>query len=203
MNDFDYDIVQKKRIARGATKKKNGSKSKRCSLPSDSLSAAERKKLNGELKVYDWSKPITWKEFKKYPYDIQEECLRYFRDKWGCSPGMFAKMTGVVTSTLFTHFDKHGLKGILNQLPTKEERSVFSEWLNGDKEPVELVEKPVEPVKEKPVLATLNPIFTRSVKMGSLTMSGKGSEIAQTLWGIFQNENVRMTIEFELLEDEE
>ena len=37
MNDFDYDALQKKRIAAGARHMKRGSRSKRCSLPSDNL----------------------------------------------------------------------------------------------------------------------------------------------------------------------
>ena len=52
MNDFDFDVLQKKRIARGAYHRKNGSKSKRCTLPSDYLTAAEKRKLNGEVMDY-------------------------------------------------------------------------------------------------------------------------------------------------------
>lgn len=47
MNDFDYDIVQKKRLVASARKQKCGSKSKKCSLPSDNLTAAQLKAKNG------------------------------------------------------------------------------------------------------------------------------------------------------------
>ena len=152
--------------------------------------------------MYDWSKPITWKEFKSYPHDIQEECLRYFRDKWGCSSGMMSEMFGLKASSLSEAWRRMGLKGLLVHSPKPNDMVRFEAWLHGFQETEEEPE-PVEPpvVKEKTILATLNPIFTQSVKKGNLLMSGKGSEIAQTLWGIFQNENVRMMIDFELIED--
>ena len=37
MNDFDFENMQKKRIAQGARHRVCGSKSKKCSLPSDLL----------------------------------------------------------------------------------------------------------------------------------------------------------------------
>ena len=46
MHDFDYDAMQKKRIARGASHMKRGSKSKKCTLPSDYLTAAQKRRLN-------------------------------------------------------------------------------------------------------------------------------------------------------------
>lgn len=156
--------------------------------------------------MYDWSKPITYEEFKSYPHDIQVECLQHFKDKHKCGRNMMSEMLGVSSTTLAKYLEKNDLVGNLAGYPTKEISMSFSFWLASFKsEPASVVveEPPVESPKEKPVLATLNPIFTQSVKKGNLLMSGKGSEIAQTLWGIFQNENVRMMIDFELLEDEE
>ena len=37
MNDFDYDVKEKKRIAAGARSRKCGSKSKRCTLLPDGV----------------------------------------------------------------------------------------------------------------------------------------------------------------------
>lgn len=43
MNDFDYDIVQKKRVARGAFAHVNRKRGK-CRLPSDYLTAAQKRR---------------------------------------------------------------------------------------------------------------------------------------------------------------
>lgn len=48
MNDFDADVKVKKAIASGAKHRKSGSKSKKCTLPSDNLTIKEKNALNGE-----------------------------------------------------------------------------------------------------------------------------------------------------------
>ena len=60
MNDFDYDALQKKRIASGAFHMKRGSRSKRCSLPSDNLTPAQLKRRNGPVSTYKLDQPMSW-----------------------------------------------------------------------------------------------------------------------------------------------
>ena len=208
MNDFDYDIVQKKRIARSAAKKKIGSKSKKCTLPSDSLTAAERKKLNGECKVYDWSKPISWKEFKKYPHDIQEECLLHFAEKWGCSSGMFVEMVGTQKSTWGSYQNNNDLSGILLRGATNSARAAFKEWLDsfrdGESKPkAEAAPVEVKTVEKEVLKIQTLPLFVHTLNKGNFTMSGIGNEIAQTLSSIFQNARVEMRVDFRVLPEEE
>lgn len=66
MNDFDYDCMQKKRTARGAfahiSRKRGG-----CTLPSDNLTAKQRREKNGEVKSYNITRPMPWPEFKTLP----------------------------------------------------------------------------------------------------------------------------------------
>ena len=57
MNDFDYDIVQKKRVARGAFAHVNRKRGK-CRLPSDYLTAAQKKEMNGAVKTYNITRPM-------------------------------------------------------------------------------------------------------------------------------------------------
>lgn len=68
MNDFDYDCMQKKRIAMGAfahiNRKRGG-----CSLPSDTLTEKQRKEKNGQVKSYNITRPMPWYEFEKMPED--------------------------------------------------------------------------------------------------------------------------------------
>jgi hypothetical protein len=93
MNDFDYDCMQKKRIAMGAfahiNRKRGG-----CSLPSDTLTEKQRKEKNGEVKSYNITRPMPWHEFKGVPDDLKREYLRnmqscgaaatYLADEMGC-----------------------------------------------------------------------------------------------------------------------
>ena len=75
MNDFDYDVMQKKRIARGASRMKRGSKSKKCTLPSDYLTAAQKRRLNGPVSTYKLDEPMSLESFKAMPEDLQKQYM--------------------------------------------------------------------------------------------------------------------------------
>ena len=49
MNDFDYDALQKKRLARSDRCRKRSTR--KCTLPSDYLTPSERKRRNGEMNL--------------------------------------------------------------------------------------------------------------------------------------------------------
>lgn len=80
MNDFDFDALEKKRIARSAfahvSFKRGG-----CTLPSDMMTAKEKKELNGEVKSYNVTRPMLWAEYKALPDDLKRE---YWRNMQGC-----------------------------------------------------------------------------------------------------------------------
>ena len=107
MNDVEFilkeDIKEKKQAGRGYYHKKNGSKSKKCRLPSDSLSKKEIEKMNGECKVYNLSKPMSYSNFCTMPVDLQIKYLETLRVKFGASQTDISKMMGVADTTLASH----------------------------------------------------------------------------------------------------
>ena len=98
MNDFDYDCMQKKRIARGAfahiSWKRGG-----CTLPSDLLTAKQRKEKNGEVKSYNISRPMPWCEFKQMPDDLKREFYRNMQS-FGGSAKWLAEEMGASDQTI-------------------------------------------------------------------------------------------------------
>ena len=102
MNDFDYDALQKKRIAAGARHMKRGSRSKRCSLPSDNLTPAQLKRRNGPVSTYKLDAPMRWDDFKAMPVDLQKKYVDSLHKNYGATGRMIAKMLGVSVAT----FDK-------------------------------------------------------------------------------------------------
>jgi hypothetical protein len=84
MNDFDYDCMQKKRTARGAfahiSRKRGG-----CTLPSDNLTAKQRREKNGEVKRYNITRPMPWPEFKALPEDLKREFFRNMQSFGGAA----------------------------------------------------------------------------------------------------------------------
>lgn len=88
--DFYKDVKDKKTLARNAKYKKNGSKSKKCTLPSDYLTRKEKQKMNSAVKTYKMNQKYSWKEFKEMPLDIQREYLIYLRDTYGATTRMIS-----------------------------------------------------------------------------------------------------------------
>lgn len=133
MNDFDYENMQKKATARGAFHKKNGSKSKGCHLPSDDLTPAQRKKLNGPCVTVKLGQPTTWAEFKSLRHDLQQtyydQCFEYY----GPSLSAFAKMLGVSEPSLTKYFKAHDLKvrSDVHYRMTKIQKEMWAAFCNG------------------------------------------------------------------------
>ena len=92
MNDFDYDVLQKKRIAAGARHMKRGSRSKRCSLPSDHLTPAQLKRRNGPVSTYKLDAPMRWDDFKSMPVDLQKQYLTNLVETYGATNEMLGDM---------------------------------------------------------------------------------------------------------------
>jgi len=68
MTDEKYtlisDIKEKKAAARGTFARKRGSKSKRCSLPSDNLTPAQLKRRNSQVSTVKLNQPVTYAELQ-------------------------------------------------------------------------------------------------------------------------------------------
>lgn len=92
MNDFDYDVLQKKRTAAGARHMKRGSRSKRCSLPSDNLTPAQLKRRNGPVSTYKLDEPMRWDDFKSMPVDLQKRYLSNLIETYGATNEMLGDM---------------------------------------------------------------------------------------------------------------
>lgn len=92
MNDFDYDCMQKKRIAMGAfahiNRKRGG-----CSLPSDTLTEKQRKEKNGEVKSYNITRPMPWSEFEAMPEDLKREFFRNMQSFGGTAKWLAEEMS--------------------------------------------------------------------------------------------------------------
>lgn len=98
MNDFDYDCMQKKRVARGAFAHV-GRKRGKCRLPSDFLTPAQRKEKNGEVKSYNITRPMPWPEFKTLPEDLKREFFRNMQS-FGSTASWLADEMGAASATI-------------------------------------------------------------------------------------------------------
>lgn len=154
MNDFDYDVYQKKRIASGDRHRKRGSRSKYCGLPSDHMTHAQWKKKNGEVKVMNLNEPMLWDAFKAMPDDLQKEYIQKCVERFDCTMTDLSKMFQVQPCTV-----SKKLKELeLNHLFTTGKRhdrakaKVFQSWI-GSEPSVETHPTSAPPTQTTPFLS--------------------------------------------------
>lgn len=133
MNDFDFDVMTKKRIARGAAARKCGSKSRRCTLPSDYLTDAQKKARNGKMSTYNLSKPMTYEQFKLMPRDLQREYLLKLRNDMHASTRVIAQMFGCSDETVRVVIRNLGINiGGKKMFMNLDQLMRWNNWLSGD-----------------------------------------------------------------------
>lgn len=108
MDDLHYDAIQKKIVARGAKARVCGSKSKRCSLPSDRMTQKQWKERCGNVVEYNLSKPMSWRELKSMPVDLQVEYLKKLSSTFALSMKHLSGMLGVNPNTVRVHLKEIG-----------------------------------------------------------------------------------------------
>lgn len=123
MTDTEYvyrqDIQEKKATGRGIFHKKNGSKSKKCTLPSDYLSRKEKKMLNGECKIWDMKKFYSYEEFKQMPDDIQLQYCNSIINRYNVGLRTVGEVVfGKAAGVLYTYMRKKGLVKYVNKAPS-------------------------------------------------------------------------------------
>jgi len=113
MNDatFYETVRDRKALVPSARHKVNGSKSKKCMLPSDNLTAAEKKKLNGPMKTYAINQPMPWSEFKSMPHDLQQEHIDYIQNRFELGLVTISRVVfGMSDAALTLYAKRVGLK---------------------------------------------------------------------------------------------
>ena len=93
-NTFNQTNRERSVTARGARHKRGGSRSKKCTLPSDHLTPAQRKEMNGNVETYKMNAPHTLKELKKWPADLRHEYMEGLLERYAPSNKDLSSMLG-------------------------------------------------------------------------------------------------------------
>lgn len=110
MNDFDYENRQKKLLAQNARHKKGVKGSKKCTMPSDHLSAAQKRDLNGPVYTVNLNQPMTWGELRGLPDTLRKQYLTNLIDTYEASQRMLGYMFGVSQNTVRDELIRLGIK---------------------------------------------------------------------------------------------
>lgn len=194
MNDFDYDCMQKKRVARGAfahiNRKRGG-----CSLPSDTLTEKQRKEKNGEVKSYNITRPMPWHEFKAMPEDLKREFFRNMQSFGGTAKWLAEEM-GASAQTIIAYAERVGAPFRRGGRNAGMWQRKIMEWANADAVDIRTADAQVEgghiisdaPKAEKP---------NTGVKLlhARLEMSGDREALLANLRVLMPDEG-RVTVEW-------
>lgn len=111
---FHSDCAEKKKIGHSAyshAKSRGGVK-----MPSDFMTRKERNAMNGEVKTYDFSKPMKWKQFKAMSGELRREYLEYLDNNFHPSRRQIAVMFGVSEASVYA---------VINELHMKSEKKRY------------------------------------------------------------------------------
>ena len=179
MTDFDYDCYRKKSIAHSAAKRKCGSKSKKCSLPSDNMTTKEWNERCGDVVSYQIGKPMIWDEFQKLPNDLKEQYLNTLIEKYSVNARSLADMFGVNPATVLRVVKKEGLavRFSKGKHPTGAKGEAYKKFLAGDTTQEESVEQIPEAVESEESAAVDDGNYPKEVQQEVVANSAAGTKL--------------------------
>lgn len=195
MNDFDYDVMQKKNIARNAKYRKCGSKSHKCTLSHENLSKKELEAMNGPVVTYNLTKPMTYAQYRKLPKRVQDEYLGNLVRNFGIGCTKLAEMFKCCPETARKCMHNAGIRLEHRHDMTNRQVVMWEGFLGRAleaEEPAEAtveapVETPVEAPTEAPTEAPQlwkpahNRKTTPALKSAELTLHGSAEQIANEI----------------------
>lgn len=201
---FNQTSSERKRIGRGAIARKNGSKSKKCGLPSDHLSAAERKKLNGECKTYDLSRPMSWPEFKGMPHDLRSEYIHKLAGM-GAGRNDLADMFHVSPNTYSQFMVKNhkGEKLLSTKSTDKRDNDEFIAWFIGEEQPKaensDRVEEHIPEPEQEISQEKMDAVPSAGLNSGTLSFSGNAKTVFDKILPLLDEKSIyNITVSFSL-----
>jgi len=111
MGAFHQDVRERRGLARNAKYKKNGSKSKRCTLPSDYLTPGQIKKLSKDVVTVNFNYPVRYETFKKMSNQLKAEYIDYLCDRYNVTLTRIAQMMGCTNNTMKSRIKEIGKSG--------------------------------------------------------------------------------------------
>lgn len=202
---FTQDVRERSKMKIGAFHKKNGSKSKKCTLPSDHLTAKQKKELNGECETLKLNEPFRdWKAFKKYAVTMKTTYLDNLIHNYGARQKDVAEMFGVTPNTMYLFCKELGVSFPKGGHKHFEMDDRFLDFLT---KPADTVEVQKENLEEGGIFDDeLMPYSKSEIKKYDPTESAKTSGQADAIYlhscyeklielGFTTNEAITMTIE--------
>lgn len=134
MNDFEFDCLQKKRLAQQAKYRKRGSKSKKCPMSTDHMTKKQWIERCGKIVTIKMDSPVSWASFKELSKQTQEEYLKNLMEKYHINASSLAEMFHITPITVRRHIATQGLAVSfpVDHSMNAEDRRAWELFLSGD-----------------------------------------------------------------------
>lgn len=135
MDDYTYTRIQaereRKNLAHQGRSKKNGSKSRRCSLPCDNLTPKQLRAMNSEVTTFALNKPCTCEVLKITDPEIVEEYLQHLADRFNVTTVCVSRMLGMGEAGLYKLIRELGIRKPTrkSKFMSDEESQSWNNWL--------------------------------------------------------------------------
>jgi hypothetical protein len=129
--DFVKDSIDKKNVARSARHARTHcGKSGGVKLPCDFMSKKELKAMSGECKSYRLNSPMSWKELRAMPEDLQIAYIKAIKEKYNPTVTAIGKMMGVERANLSKYLHSLGFEKASRGVHPWDKEG-FAEWCFG------------------------------------------------------------------------
>lgn len=134
MNDFEFDCLQKKRLAQQEKYRKRGSKSKKCPMSTDHMTKKQWIERCGKIVTIKMDSPVSWASFKELSKQTQEEYLKNLMEKYHINASSLAEMFHITPITVRRHIATQGLAVSfpVGHSMNAEDRRAWELFLSGD-----------------------------------------------------------------------
>ena len=149
MNDFEFDCLQKKRLAQQAKYRKRGSKSKKCPMSTDHMTKKQWIERCGKIVTIKMDSPVSWASFKELSKQTQEEYLKNLMEKYHINASSLAEMFHITPITVRRHIATQGL-AVCHSM-NAEDRRAWELFLSGDASENEVSAENEETCDEEPM----------------------------------------------------
>ena len=111
MREFYETVRERKALVASSKHVKRGSKSKKCTLPHENITKREWQRMNGEVKMYNYQKPLTFEEFRELPVDLAARHIAMLQaeDTFDASVTMIARYMRTAPPTLRKYLLEHNI----------------------------------------------------------------------------------------------
>ena len=147
MNDFYAYVREQKSLVPSARRRKCGSKSRSCTLPSDHMTMKQWKERNGNMVVFNLDKPTSWAEFSAVSKETQKMYIQKLRDTYDVRPVNIADMLGISYSSFHRVAKDLGVDFNSGRIK-KDNEAAWNAFLSGSHAQDEQPASQEEPQKE-------------------------------------------------------